>query len=321
VHTHNPGGSKVRQRLGFLRASAARKFRFQPSAFGGPSRFRKAAAAISLAAFFVTAAQPAAGSSVPAGIQQPVAAQQDDRPALWVVSDADTVIYLFGTFHALDDRTNWFSKSVRAAFDASDELVLETLVPEDPAELHAILARNAITGKARVGEQVVPASKAPSFVASAGQAMSAGRSVGMSVEHGADAVLRRAANEAGKPVGGLESFEYQLRMFGSLPPAAAKPGARPAAGDLSRLLTHMQASWKRGDNDAFSAILDTVEAQSPATYKTLFVDRNANWAGWIADRLQQPGTVFVAVGTGHLIGRDSVQRKLAARGIATFRVS
>ena len=29
-------------------------------------------------------------------------APQVARPALWAVSDADTTIYLFGTFHALD---------------------------------------------------------------------------------------------------------------------------------------------------------------------------------------------------------------------------
>jgi uncharacterized protein YbaP (TraB family) len=35
----------------------------------------------------------------------------------------------------------------------------------------------------------------------------------------------------------------------------------------------------------------------------------------------QPGTVFVAVGTGHLVGQDSVQDQLAAAGIKSARVS
>jgi uncharacterized protein YbaP (TraB family) len=37
--------------------------------------------------------------------------------------------------------------------------------------------------------------------------------------------------------------------------------------------------------------------------------------------MAQPGTVFVAVGTGHLIGPDSVQQYLAARGIPSARIS
>ncbi len=51
-------------------------------------------------------------------------------PALWEIRDADTTIYLFGTFHTLDGRTVWFGDKVREAFDASGELVLETIVPE-----------------------------------------------------------------------------------------------------------------------------------------------------------------------------------------------
>src|SRR5438067_6865929 len=48
------------------------------------------------------------------------------HPALWVIADRDTTIYLFGTFHALDGRMPWFENRVRQAFDSADELVLET---------------------------------------------------------------------------------------------------------------------------------------------------------------------------------------------------
>ena len=37
--------------------------------------------------------------------------------------------------------------------------------------------------------------------------------------------------------------------------------------------------------------------------------------------MDRPGTVFVAVGSGHLAGKDSVQQWLAARGISATRVS
>ena len=290
----------------------ARFAKFTRSAFGGRFRHLRIAAATTLAAFFLSAA-PAAVAA-PSGPSAAVAAQRG--PALWVVQDADTTIFLFGTFHALDAQTAWFNRSVRAAFELSDELMLETLVPEDPGELHAALARNAFAGEPRVGEPVI-SDGAPSFVASAGQAMSAGHSMGMSVDNGADAVLRRAANASGKPVGGLESFEFQLRMFGSLPP----PSSGPARNDVGGFLGDMQSAWKRGDNAAFAAVLGNVRASSPQAYKTLFSDRNASWAGWIAERMARPGTVFVAVGTGHLIGPDSVQQQLATRGIQAARIA
>jgi uncharacterized protein YbaP (TraB family) len=37
--------------------------------------------------------------------------------------------------------------------------------------------------------------------------------------------------------------------------------------------------------------------------------------------MTQPGIVFVAVGTGHLVGPDSVQSQLAERGITSARIS
>lgn len=260
-------------------------------------------------------------ASAPASTALAASARAEPGPALWVVQDLDTTVYLFGTFHALDQNSAWFNRSVRAAFDASDQLVLETLVPEDPAELHAVIGRHSAAKEPKVGQPVYADRGGSSFVASAGQAMSAGRDMGMSVDHGADAVLRRAANASGKPVAGLETFEFQLRMFQSLPPPPAAARAGHGAGEMSGFLGNMQSAWKRGDNAGFASILGKIRTQSPQTYKTLFVDRNVNWAGWIANRMDQPGTVFIAVGTGHLIGPDSVQQYLAARGINSARIS
>ena len=59
----------------------------------------------------------------------------DTDPALWVVKDADTTIYLFGTFHALDGKTDWFNDEVRAAFDRSSKVYLEIVKPEDQAAM------------------------------------------------------------------------------------------------------------------------------------------------------------------------------------------
>ena len=44
-------------------------------------------------------------------------------------------------------------------------------------------------------------------------------------------------------------------------------------------------------------------------------------ASWIKWRLAQPGTVFVAVGSGHLAGADSVQHYLEPLGLKATRVN
>jgi uncharacterized protein YbaP (TraB family) len=144
------------------------------------------------------------------------------------------------------------------------------------------------------------------------------------VSNGADMVLRRAAEAEGKQVEGLETLESQLNMFVKMPPA---PAAAPrtegsqAMKSLSRSMAEMQDSWKRGDQRVFVRMLGQLESSSPDTYRVMFTERNARWADWIRARLQTPGTVFVAVGAGHLAGKDSVLVQLAERGIYSSRVN
>ena len=57
------------------------------------------------------------------------------------------------------------------------------------------------------------------------------------------------------------------------------------------------------------------ELTDPVLRERLLTSRNANWAGWIEQRLEQPGTVFIAVGAGHLAGEGSVQDHLRERDL------
>ena len=236
---------------------------------------------------------------------------------MFVVRDADTTVYIFGTFHALDGNVRWLSSPVRDAFEQSGELVLETVIPERPQPLQATPGFR--------GPSVTPSA---SFLATTRMAINAGRAQGMQVGNGADMVLRHLAEAEGKPVEGLETLQLQLDMFNRMPatmaPAAGKREARSAASSqmesLSKAMAEMQAAWKRGDQSVFVNMLDQLKAASPDTYRMMFTERNERWADWIRARMQTPGTVFVAVGAGHLAGRDSLLVRLAERGIPSQRV-
>jgi len=243
------------------------------------------------------------------------------EPAMFMVRDADTTIYIFGTFHALDPRTQWFGASVRDAFEQSDELVLETLVPEQSGPM-------ALPTPGFRPPSVTPSA---SFLATTRMAINAGKAKGMQVDSGADMVLRHAAEAEGKDVEGLETLQLQIDMFNRLPVAdtqtamAAKPGKRlPVAASqiqgLSNAMAEMQSAWKRGDQTVFVSMLDQLKAASPDTYRMMFTERNERWADWIRARMQMPGTVFVAVGAGHLAGKDSLLVRLAERGLPSQRV-
>ena len=237
-----------------------------------------------------------------------------------MVSDSDTIIYLFGTFHAHDGQAQWFGNAVRTAFDRSDQLVLETVVPDSPEALREALERH------RESKGPASAGQVSAGLSGARTAMSAANSVGMRVDQGADMVLRRAAVARGKQVEGLETFEFQLRMYDQLPgtPPGTSPSGAPSGAPnpaLAAFMRSMLAAWNRGDPSTFEAVVGAVHVQSPSAYHILFEQRNASWAGWIKQRLKHPGTVFLAVGTGHLVGRDSVQAKLAQLGVRSARVN
>jgi uncharacterized protein len=274
-------------------------------------------------ASFLIAAAIAAASIAPAAAPGPAPAPPtihipDADPAIWVVNDQDTVIYLFGTFHALDPSTRWFEGSVRDAFVSADELVLETIIPEPAPVVAAASAPNLQR------YQSAAINTGGSFLASTRMALSASKGQGMRFELGADSSLMRAARASGKPILGLETLQGQLEMFDRVPAGQHQPSAAPqpaaAMTQLASTMGVMQQSWSRGDGEVFAGMLDEMRQSSPQAYRLMFVQRNAQWAQWISRRLQQPGTAFVAVGAGHLSGSDSVQNKLAMIGIRSIRV-
>ena len=225
------------------------------------------------------------------------------RPALWVVQDADTTIYLFGTFHALGQGREWLTPQGAQALASSGELVLETVVPKDP--------RTASPPEARASD----------YLKGAARVMRDGRARGMSTDSGADQVLRTLAEDRGTPVSGLEDFAEQLRTLARIkaaPIPASAVAAPPAKADVT--LTQLLSAWQAGDTGAFAAMLAGFKARAPAAYDTLIAGRNRAWAGWVERRLDRPGTVFMAVGSGHLSGADSVQARLLEQGIRARRI-
>ena len=108
---------------------------------------------VSLASMALFQTLPAwAQSSAPAPVASPTAAvaQRTVTPALWVLKDADTTIYLFGTFHFLPPGLNWNLGPVKAAFDSADTLKLEIANLE--ADTPAIAALIAEKGKLATGQ-------------------------------------------------------------------------------------------------------------------------------------------------------------------------
>ncbi|GGA40630.1 TraB/GumN family protein [Sphingomonas psychrolutea] len=288
-------------------------------------------------------AAPAAPAPAPAAPATEASIPAD--PALWVVKDADTTIYLFGTVHALKPRLSWFDSAVRKAFDESGQLVLEIPLP-DPAEAQKVVLPLAIdpdgpplrqklteadraTYVAALTKLGVPAAGIDQFdslepwFAAVTMAQIALQKAGFTPGDGAETALDKAAKAAGKPVSGLETLQQQLGYFHDLPQADQIAFLVAGAKDVDKFdstINAMVDKWKAGDAEGLSALMNEDLTSQPNLYKVLLVDRNARWADWIDNRLKTPGTVFVAVGAGHLAGKDSVQVQLGKHHLTATRV-
>lgn len=270
-------------------------------------------------------------------------AVKDADPALWVVKDADTTIYLFGTVHVLKPGLGWFDEGVKAAFDKSDELVLEMIEP-DAATMQGLIMKTALNPKGPTLTEKLPADKREAYAkamtdvgvpaaaldrfdpwfAAVTLSIAGLPKLGYDPESGAERTLSVAAKAANKQVIGLETAEQQLGYFDALPEPLQVKFLVSTVDDYPRMATELDkmiASWSAGDPEALGKTMNEELADTPELSKVLLADRNTRWAEWIEQRLQKPGTVFVAVGAGHLAGAESVQAQLAKHKLTVTRIA
>jgi uncharacterized protein len=266
------------------------------------------------------------------------------RPALWVVSDPDTTVYLFGTIHLLPKGVDWQGGKLGEALAKSDELVIETIIDEkDPMKFMNALQSLAHSPNLPPLRERVPAEKRPALDAAvkasglpplvydrletwAAAFLLLGskfRGIGLAAEEGVELVLRRSFLEKQKPIEALESNVQQLGYFDRLPEDAQRALLEGAIGtdkDMEAEFGAMLEAWKKGDVEKIARTFDKDLGETPALRDALMVQRNRNWAQWVDKRMAEPGSVMLAVGAGHLAGTESVQRHLEAKGYKIRRV-
>lgn len=259
------------------------------------------------------------------------------RPALYLVEDADTRIWLFGTVHLLPPSVAWESPAILAAESAADTLVTElpTLAPGVAAQQFVRLGQ--ATGLPPILERVPPGQRdqlrkraaelgIPLDQLDAMKSWAAALTLSMAnaaadsdarADYGAEAVIARRF--AGRPRLGLETLDQQLALFDGLAEADQR---RLLAAALDRTASYQTTldAWAKGDEAGLARLVAAPLADAPAIEAALLTGRNSRWASWIARRMAKPGRVFVAVGAGHLAGPSSVIARLRAQGLKVARL-
>ncbi len=268
------------------------------------------------------------------------AEQETARPAIWRVADEDTTIYLFGTIHALPRDLAWYGPQIATALEASDELVTEVDLSAAQKMPALVLSKATLPEGQNLRAMLTPEERKiyeetmvslglpietfdryePWYAAMTFSLIPL-LNAGYDTESGVESVLARHFGES-KERDHLETVDFQIDLFDSLPMETQlkylNEVVRTVPG-LTEELDAMVVEWLEGDANALAKLINAQETD-PLVYKRVITDRNANWADWIDKRLDQPGTVFMAVGAGHLAGKGSVQDQLRKRGIKSARL-
>lgn len=259
---------------------------------------------------------------------------KDNNTLLWEVSGngVSKPSYIFGTFHLVCKTDVNFSSALKKAIQLSDEVYLE-LDMDDPATLFGALTLlnmkdnktlkdlytpenyKKVSGYLQDSLKLFPVMfqrMKPELLAALLYPKMLGCGNTVSVE---DAVMG-LAKEYDKEIKGLETMAQQAAIFDSIP-------YEKQATELLHAIDSLDKAKKEFALliDAYRVQrLDEIEKQmsAPGTSMAentdiLLDDRNRNWVAQLKN-ITRTKNVFVAVGAGHLVGKNGLISLLKAAG-------
>lgn len=267
------------------------------------------------------------------------------EPAMWVVRDADSTIYLFGTVHMLRPELNWRTPKIEAALKEAGELWLEIPNVEadqaSPEMAQAMMqlglspnqplsSRLTAEEFAKLNDLAKTAGLDPTMVNMfkpwlAAMVLSTApmQKAGYDPATGVEAVLSKQAKAEGDRLNGFETLRQQLGMFASLSDEAQLEFLRQTIEMGDTVVAEMDglaAMWLSADLAGLeTGAVTEMRETAPHLYEVLLTRRNEDWAVQIERHLKGSGVTFIAVGAAHLLGPDSLQSRLKARGIESAR--
>lgn len=299
--------------------------------------------AASAASFALFAATPAfADGHADAAAETPLPTGSEG-PALFKVADEDTTIYLFGTVHTLPADIDWRTGPVDTAIANSETLVTEIdLTPEKMAGVAAAMqAKGTLpagetlrglmnedqratfeAGLAEVGIPAEALDPLEPWLASVALIQFLSQRAGFSRDRGVENVLEGIFPEGTERVA-LEDVDFQISVFDETPVdqqiTFLLSGAEDPLESLAALNSIVEL-WSTGRLDELGDLMREGFEPLPELGERMIYSRNASWAEWIDARLDDPGTVFMAVGALHLSGERNVPDLLAEQGVEVKRI-
>ena len=264
------------------------------------------------------------------------------EPAMWVVKGPHSTVYLFGTIHALDTNHPWHSAKIDAAIQQSQSLWLEVPNVDDAASMQPLVMQLGLDMAHPLSTRLTPDQMTKLNKAAAGLPGGPGMlemmkpwlagmmlsvapvmQAGYDPNSGVEFELKPEFVNANKPVKGFETMEQQIHYFADMSDKAQLDFLVSELDDADSAVDKFKelvAAWYSGDVAKLDA-LNNAEFRDkyPDLFQLLVVKRNQNFTSQIQDLLKGDGVAFVAVGAGHLVGKDGVPSMLEKQGYKVAR--
>jgi uncharacterized protein YbaP (TraB family) len=268
-------------------------------------------------------------------------ASRADTPlhSLWELHGKHNTVFLLGSIHVLRPGDYPLSPAVMQAYASSKSLVMEiNLADMDLEQLQSEMLAAAmlpdgkslpgVLGPKRysraeslardVGVELATFDQfAPWFAAEAISQLQL-LQLGFQPASGVEMYFLERARSDGKSIAGLETVHDQIALFEGLSMDAQAEylvSSLEQAHELSKQVDDMVHAWQRGDTVWFDDQLRSELGSDPVFYQSLLVARNRKWIPKIEALLNDDKNYLVIVGTGHLVGRNSVIDLLKKDGV------
>jgi hypothetical protein len=260
------------------------------------------------------------------------------KPPMWVVHSPTATLVLFGSVHLLPAGLDWRPPALDDALAKADEIWFELPIDAqtDNQAAAAALARGALPkdrsltallsrddalrmNQAAIGLGCAPAALdrmqpwMADLTLSVADDAKAGADASSGVEKQVQAITppnvrRRAFETAGQQIEFLAGTPLKDQLA-SLGWTVNEIDADPLS------YQRVVGEWMSGDLAGLERdAIDPLKTISPRFYDRLIGGRNRRWAGILAQRLRQPGSIVVIVGVGHMVGPQGLPALLRARG-------
>jgi uncharacterized protein len=295
-----------------------------------------------------TAADVATAPSAVAQVESSGASGATASPLpLWLVRGrAGQRAYVLPSVHVATPATYPLDPAIEAAFQSSDELVLE-VAPDEVAQAAPLLAE---LGVFPVGERL--STRVPRDVWDALEAQVRGygiganaferfrpwfaalnltllsvQSAGYSSDLGLDVHFMRAAQSRRMPIRGLETARSQVDLLAQLDDTTQLAFLRESlseAADAPALLEGAFRAWHQGDTATLNTLLlEPMRSNEPELFERFVGQRNramlAAMLPWFDAPAAGAKSRFIVVGALHVIGEQGLLAGFSAHGLEVSR--